>query len=72
MRLNPKLFALGNEVEPVDVQEFDGRKIEVFMMGPYPQVQEEFINKGKFAVWSSEDGINYRLFIEDGLSLIHI
>lgn len=39
MRLNPKLFALGNEVEPVDVQEFDGRKIEVFMMGPYPQVQ---------------------------------
>ncbi len=66
MRLNPKLFDLGNEVEPVDVQEFDGRKIEVFMMGPFPQVQEEFINKGKFAVWSSVDGTNYRLFIEDG------
>lgn len=66
MRLNPKLFELGNGVEPVDVQEFDGRKIEVFMMGPFPQVQEEFINKGKFAVWSSVDGTNYRLFIEDG------
>ena len=66
MRINPKLFVLGNEAEPVDVQEFDGRKVEVFMMNPFPQVKEEFINKGKFAVWSSEDGTNYRIFIEDG------
>ncbi|MDE7161141.1 MAG: hypothetical protein K2N65_00110 [Anaeroplasmataceae bacterium] len=66
MRINPKLFILGNEAEPIDVQEFDGRKIEVFMMNPFPQVKEEFINKGKFAVWSSVDGTNYRIFIEDG------
>ena len=66
MRINPKLFTLGNEAEPIDVQEFDGRKIEVFMMNPFPQVKEEFINKGKFAVWSSVDGTNYRIFIEDG------
>ncbi|MCM1130208.1 MAG: hypothetical protein NC310_04825 [Roseburia sp.] len=66
MRINPKLFTVANDAEPVDVQEFDGRKIEVFMMEPYPQVKEEFINKGKFAVWSSIDGVNYRLFIEDG------
>ena len=66
MRINPKLFALANEAQPIDVQEFDERKVEIFIMDQYPNVKEEFINKGKFAVWSSEDGTNYRLFIEDG------
>lgn len=66
MRINPKLFSIADGIEAVDVQEFDGRKIEVFMMEPFPQVKEEFINKGKFAVWSSIDGTNYRLFVEDG------
>ncbi|MDE7263046.1 MAG: hypothetical protein K2N64_00100 [Anaeroplasmataceae bacterium] len=66
MRINPKVFAVANQSEPVDVQEFDGRKVEVFMMDEYPQVKEEFLNKGKFAVWSSVDGVNYRVFIESG------
>ncbi len=66
MRINPKLFSIADGIEAVDIQEFDGRKIEVFMMEPFPQVKEEFINKGKFAVWSSIDGTNYRLFVEDG------
>lgn len=66
MRINPKLFALANEAQPIDVQEFDERKVEIFIMDQYPNVKEEFINKGKFAVWSSEDGRNYRVFIEEG------
>ncbi len=66
MRINPKLFSIADGIEAIDIQEFDGRKIEVFMMEPFPQVKEEFINKGKFAVWSSIDGTNYRLFVEDG------
>lgn len=66
MRVNPKLFSVANEEEAVDVQEFDDRKVEVFIMDQYPSVKEEFINKGKFAVWSSMDGKNYRIFIEEG------
>ncbi len=66
MRINPKLFALASEEQPIDVQEFDERKVEIFNMNHFPNVKEEFINKGKFAVWSSEDGRNYRVFIEEG------
>ena len=66
MRINPKLYAIANEANSIDVQEFDNRKVEIYLMNEYPAVKEEFINKGKFAVWSSEDGINYRVFIEDG------
>lgn len=66
MRINPKLFSVTDGSDAVDVQEFDNRKIEIFMMDDYPNVKEEFINKGKFAVWSSEDGTNYRVFIESG------
>ncbi len=66
MRINPKLFTIAEATDAIDVQEFDGRKIEIFHMDDYPKVKEEFINKGKFAVWSSVDGVNYRVFIEKG------
>lgn len=66
MRINPKLFAVAEESNPVDVQEFDERKIEIYIMDEFPKVKEEFINQGKFAVWSSVDGVNYRVFIEEG------
>lgn len=66
MRINPKLFTVTDGADAVEVQEFDGRKIELFYMDNYPKVKEEFINKGKFAVWASVDGVNYRVFIEKG------
>lgn len=66
MRINPKLFTIADTADAIEVQEFDGRKVEIFHMDDYPKVKEEFINKGKFAVWSSIDGMNYRVFIEKG------
>ncbi len=66
MRMNPKLFEIANESTPLEVQEFDSRKVEIFDLNEFEGPKEEFIGKGKFAVWSSVDGKNYRLFIEKG------
>lgn len=66
MRINPKLYAAPTDEQPLDTQEFDERKIEIYNMNNFPAVKEEFINKGRFAAWSSEDGKNYRVFIEEG------
>lgn len=67
MRINPKLYVMADGKEPTDVQEFDGRKIEVFTMDSIEGLKEEYVNqKGQFAVWTSVDGTNYRLFIENG------
>ena len=67
MKINPKLYAVADSVTPVETEEFDGRKIEIYTMDQFTGIREEFVNgKGEFAVWSSQDGTNYRVFIEDG------
>lgn len=66
LRINPKIFTIADGATPVEVQEFDDRKIELFYLDDYEDVKTEFINKSQFAVWSSVDGVNYRLFLESG------
>lgn len=67
MKINPKLYHVADQVKPLEVQKIDDKEIEVFLMGDFNGILEEFtIGKEQFAVWSSEDGVKYRLFLEDG------
>ncbi len=49
---------------PIETQNVNGHSVEIYYMNDYKDVLEEFTRQGKFAVWSSKDGVNYRLAVE--------
>lgn len=65
MKLNERVFEVLNG-EPVEVQNLDGHEVKIYILDDYPDVLNEFVSKGKFAVWSCVDGTNYKLAIEKG------
>ena len=66
MKVNGKRYNMVDGHQPLDVQNIDGRNVEIYNMNDFAQVKDEFIRQGRFAVWSSVDGTNYRIFIEEG------
>lgn len=66
MRLNPNIYKLAEGYEPIEVQEFDGRIVEVYHMDDFPSIYDQNTSRGKFVVWASANGKDYRLFIEKG------
>lgn len=65
MKINPKIY---NAVttEPFDIQELeDGVVIELHSLNQNEDLFNEYAPKAKFAIWTSVDGKNYRLLLED-------
>lgn len=66
MKVNVKLYNMVENQQPLDVQKIDHRSVEIYSLDDFESIKKEFINQGRFAVWSSVDGVNYRIFIEPG------
>lgn len=67
MKINPRIYDYADEENKVEAQELEGHNLEIYYMDDYPGLKEEFVDsKGKFAVWSSVNGKDYRLYIEKG------
>ena len=66
MKVNVKLYNVVTDQQPLEVQNIDDRVVEIYSMDDFEKVKTEFIRQGRFAVWSSVDGKNYRIFIESG------
>ena len=65
MRINPRIY---NSVvtTPFDTQELeDGVKIELHSLNENEALFNEYAPKAKFAIWSTLDGKDYKLLLED-------
>jgi len=66
MKINKQIY---NSITstPFDVQELkNGGKIELHSLNDNESLYNQYAPQAKFAVWSSVDGVNYRLLLEDG------
>ncbi len=50
--------------EPIEVQVCGKHQVEIYYMNEHKEILDEFTRQNKFAVWSSKDGVNYRLAVE--------
>ncbi len=66
MKLNQRIYDYADDENLLDSQELDGHNVQIYNLNAYEDMLTEFTAKGKFAVWSSVDGTNYRLFVEEG------
>lgn len=65
MKINGQVYA-ALEGTPYETQQCGDHKIEIYVLDDYLDLFQEFVYKGKFAVWSSVDGVNYKLAVEKG------
>lgn len=65
MKVNKKLY---DQVvsEAKLVQELPNNIVEIHSLNQNEQLYNQYTQKGKFSVWTSADGTNYRLLVEDG------
>ena len=51
MKVNVKLYNVVTEEQPLEVQNIDGRVVEIYKMDDLPKVKKDFIPQGRFEVW---------------------
>lgn len=64
MKINVRAYRSFNEFEPIEVQEINGKKVEIFFMNDSKYLSQ-YVPRGRFYFWTS-DGKGYRLIVERG------
>lgn len=64
MKINARAYRSFNNNEPIEIQEIDGKRIEIHYMNESPYLGQ-YVPRGRFYFWTS-DGKGYRLIVEKG------